>query len=58
MPSEEEVEFFCHHRSHEELLGLMAFTQLTLKLGQEFYDDDAFTGASAGQDVGEWIPQC
>ena len=31
----------------------MAFTQLTLKLGQEFYDDDAFAGAiaSAGLDV-------
>ena len=53
MPSWEEVESFCHHHSHEELLGLMASTQLTLKLGQEFYDDDAFAGAiaSAEQDV-------
>ena len=53
MPSWEEVESFCHHQSHEELLGLelMASTLLTLKLGQEFCDDDAFAGASAGLDV-------
>ena len=52
MPSWEEVESFCHHHSHVELLGLMASTQLTLKLGQEFYDDDAFAGVIASASAG------
>ena len=47
MASWEEVESFCHHHSLVVLLVLKAFTQLTLKLGREFYDGVFFAGVGA-----------